>query len=52
MKNINENELDKFLDDDSLEGTDTLNKMIKKDKSIVELVDRKIIIEDGRQLLI
>jgi hypothetical protein len=44
---INENELDQFLNDD--ENTE---KVVKGDKSLVERIDKKIIVEDGRQLLI
>lgn len=50
--------LDKFLNEDSQEeGTvcdmngNCVPKHIKGDKSIVERIDKKIIIEDGRQLL-
>ena len=52
------NNLDKFLNQDSQEeGTvcdmdgNCVPKHIKADKSIVERVNKKIIIEDGRQLL-
>lgn len=47
--------IEEFLNDDS--GTvcdingDCKPKLIKVDKSIVERVNKKIIIEDGRQLL-
>ena len=53
--------LDQFLNDEADEadkdGTvcdldgNCKPKHIKRDKSIIERVDRKIIIEDGRQLL-
>jgi hypothetical protein len=51
------NELDEFLEGDTEEGTvcdidgNCTNKFIRRDKSIVERVNKKIIIEDGRQLL-
>ena len=57
MKNIKENQFDEFLDGNSNEGTvcdldgNCVQKHIKRDKSIVERVSKKIIIEDGRQLL-
>lgn len=48
MKNINENELDNFLGEESEENT----KVVKRDKSLIERVDKKIIVDDsGRQLL-
>jgi hypothetical protein len=48
MKNINETELDKFLGNESEENT----KVVKSDKSLIERVDKKIIVdESGRQLL-
>jgi hypothetical protein len=48
MKNINENELDNFLDKESDDNT----KVVKSDKSLIERVDKKIIVDDsGRQLL-
>lgn len=56
MANIKENKFDDFLDDND-EGTvcdingNCTQKLIKHDKSIVERVNKKIIIEDGRQLL-
>lgn len=51
------NKFDEFLNDDAEEGTvcdldgNCTQKHIKRDKSIVERVSKKIIIEDGRQLL-
>jgi hypothetical protein len=57
MKNINEKQFDEFLDGSADEGTvcdldgNCVQKHIKRDKSIVERVSKKIIIEDGRQLL-
>ena len=48
---------DEFLNDGTEEGTvcdldgNCTQKHIKRDKSIVERVSKKIIIEDGRQLL-
>jgi hypothetical protein len=47
MKNINDNELDEFLGTPSEEN----KKVVKRDKSLIERVDKKIIVEDGRQLL-
>jgi hypothetical protein len=47
--NINENELDDFLGKSEEEKNE---KVIKQDKSLIERVDKKIIVEDGRQLLI
>jgi hypothetical protein len=47
--NINENELDEFLGKSEEEQEE---KVIKQDKSLIERVDKKIIVEDGRQLLI
>lgn len=53
MNNINENELDDFLEQSEGEPVgEREEKVIKQDKSIVERVDKKIIVEDGRQLLI
>ena len=49
MKNINENELDAFLGNEQEEEN---KKVIKTDKSLIERVDKKVITEDGRQLLI
>jgi len=49
--------LDEFLNDEKEKGTTCdLNgnctpKMVKHDKSVLERVNKKIIIEDGRQLL-
>jgi hypothetical protein len=57
MKNINEKQFYEFLDGRADEGTvcylegNCVQKHIKRDKSIVERVSKKIIIEDGRQLL-
>lgn len=48
MKSINEKELDEFLEN----GEASEEKVIKKDKSLIERLDKKIITEDGRQLLI
>ena len=56
MDNNKLNELNKFLETDE-DGTvcdldgNCKPKLIKADKSIVERVNKKIIIEDGRQLL-
>lgn len=47
-KNINDN-LDAFLGEESCTGDKCV---IKGDKSIVEVVKKKIVTEDGRQLLI
>lgn len=50
-------ELNRFLEGDNEEGTvcdldgNCRPKLVKADKSIVERVNKKIIIEDGRQLL-
>jgi len=50
-------ELDEFLEDGTEEGTvcdidgNCTSKFIRRDKSIVERVNKKIMIEDGRQLL-
>jgi len=50
-------DLNRFLEGDNEEGTvcdldgNCRPKLIKVDKSIVERVNKKIIIEDGRQLL-
>lgn len=52
-----ENKLEDFLNDGTDEGTtcdingNCTTKEIKGDKSIVERVNKRIIIEDGRQLL-
>ena len=48
MKSINEKELDEFLENEEASE----EKVIKKDKSLIERLDKKIITEDGRQLLI
>lgn len=45
--NINEESLDEFLNNE----TET-EKKVKGDKSLIERIDKKIIVEDGRQLLI
>lgn len=45
---INENNLDEFLENENEENT----KKVKSDKSIIERVDKKIIVENGKQLLI
>jgi|TARA_R110000851_G_C13090816_1_gene566853 hypothetical protein len=56
MKNTKIDELNKFLEENE-EGTvcdidgNCRPKLIKPDKSIVERISKKIIIEDGRQLL-
>jgi len=48
---------DEFLEEGNEDGTvcdldgNCVQKHIKRDKSIVERVSKKIIIEDGRQLL-
>jgi hypothetical protein len=47
-KNINDN-LDAFLGEEGCTGDKCV---IKGDKSIVEVVKKKIVTEDGRQLLI
>tara|TARA_R110000796_G_scaffold219934_1_gene336009 strand:+ start:31330 stop:31506 length:177 start_codon:yes stop_codon:yes gene_type:complete len=50
-------DLNKFLEGDDDEGTvcdldgNCKPKLVKADKSIVERVNKTIIIEDGRQLL-
>ena len=57
MKNDKLKQLDMFLEGTEEEGTvcdlegNCVSKLIKPDKSIVERVNKKIIIEDGRQLL-
>tara|TARA_R110000796_G_scaffold40062_6_gene99413 strand:+ start:10617 stop:10790 length:174 start_codon:yes stop_codon:yes gene_type:complete len=57
MENKKKLQLDEFLQDNE-DGTvcdidgNCVSKMIKPDKSIIERIDKKIIIEDGRQLLI
>jgi hypothetical protein len=57
MNNNKIKELNKFLLEGEEEGTvcdldgNCRPKHIKVDKSIVEIVSKKIIIEDGRQLL-
>jgi len=50
MKNKINNSLDDFLENDKKENTEN-KKKIKKDKSIIERVDKVILVEDGRQLL-
>jgi hypothetical protein len=58
MKNIDKKNFDEFLLEDTEEGTvcdldgNCVQKHIKRDKSIVERISKKIIIEDGRQLLL
>lgn len=57
MKNNKITNLNEFLKENEEEGTvcdidgNCRPKLIKADKSIVERVSKKIIIEDGRQLL-
>lgn len=57
MIDKDKNKYDEFLNDSAEEGTvcdldgNCIQKHIKRDKSIVERVSKKIIIEDGRQLL-
>jgi hypothetical protein len=57
MENSKVEELNKFLEGSEEEGTvcdldgNCVSKHIKADKSILERVNKKIIIEDGRQLL-
>ena len=57
MTDKNKNKFDEFLNDGTEEGTvcdldgNCTQKIVKRDKSIVERVSKKIIIEDGRQLL-
>jgi hypothetical protein len=48
MKSINERDLDEFLGNE--EESD--KKKIKQDTSLIERIDKKVITEDGRQLLI
>lgn len=43
-----ENTLDDFLD---VEKKEDKKKKIKKDKSLIERVDKIILVEDGRRLL-
>jgi hypothetical protein len=45
--NINENNLDQFLGNEEEENV----KKVKSDNSIIERVDKKIIVEGGKQLL-
>jgi hypothetical protein len=47
MKSINERDLDEFLGKEE----ESNDKKIKQDKSLIERIDKKIITEDGRQLL-
>lgn len=51
--NINENNLDKFLTNEEEENLDQSKvvKKVKSDNSIIEYVDKKIIVEGGKQLL-
>ncbi len=49
-KKLNIDSLDEFMDE-TLEGLES-EKIISTDKSLIERVNKKIIIEDGRQLLI
>lgn len=50
-KDIN-NELDQFLDDENKSNDEAkITKKIVKDKSITERIEKKILLEDGRQLL-
>jgi len=57
MTNIDKSKFNNFLSDDTDEGTvcdldgNCVSKTIKSDKSIVERISKKIIVEDGRQLL-
>jgi len=57
MENTKIEKLNKFLEENEEEGTvcdidgNCKPKLIKPDKSIVERISKKIIIEDGRQLL-
>lgn len=51
MENINKSKLDEFLGIEPIETNEENSKVIKKDKSLIERVDKRIIIEDGRQLL-
>ncbi len=46
-KNINKN-LDTFLDNEDCNGEEC---KIKTDKSLVERINKKIVTDDGRQLL-
>ena len=57
MENKNNKELsdklDKFLNvNEELENTNTEESKLKTDKSLVERVNKKMIVEDGRLLLI
>jgi len=57
MSNIDKSKFNNFLSDDLEEGTvcdldgNCVQKTIKPDKSIVERISKRIIVEDGRQLL-
>ena len=52
MKVDKNKKLDKFLDTNSEEETCTSEEcVIKTDKSIVERINKKVITEDGRELL-
>ena len=50
MEDKNTQNLDTFLGDNQNEGQDE-QQVINGDKSIVEKVNKKIITDDGRQLL-
>jgi hypothetical protein len=57
MEDTKKTKLDAFLENDSESATvcdldvNCTQKTIKPDKSIMERISKKIIIEDGRQLL-
>jgi len=57
MGDKNNKKLDDFLNDGVEEGTvcdldgNCIQKHVKRDKSIVERINKTIIVEDGRQLL-
>lgn len=57
MKNKDNKKFNEFLDGDNEEGTvcdldgNCTQTVIKLDKSIVERINKRIIVEDGRQLL-
>lgn len=52
MKNIDSKELDNFLDNNQEGQEEELGKkVIIKDKSLVERINKTILVEDGRQLL-
>lgn len=46
-----EKQLDKYLDSESIEKCEGDECVIKSDKSIVERINKKVITEDGRELL-